>query len=287
MNKRKKLRELITDSRTYYVPGVFDCIGAISAEQTGFETVSISGNAIAASVFGLPDLGLITMSEVVEASARIAASVTIPVIADADTGYGTAMNFRRTVECFERRGIAGIHVEDQISPKKCAYYGGLHEVVPAEEQVKKLKAGLDAREDPDFCVIARTDALVSFGVEEAVRRANLYLEAGADMAFVVGCRTRQEMETLARRVEGPLMVIINDTSELNRFTKQDFADMGVKFVMYAATLRCLQLRQSREALAALREAGNTRAVLGRLASAAEFQALTGLEAAQELERRFS
>ncbi len=287
MDKCRQLKELIQDKNTYYVPGIYDCLGAKAAEKTGFQTASISGNAVAAAAFGLPDMGLITMSEVAEVSERIASAVAIPVIADADTGYGQPLNFMRTVREFERRGIAGIHVEDQISPKKCAYYGGSHEIVPLEVQLKKLKAGLEARENSCFCIIARTDAMVSYGLEETVRRANAYLEAGADAAFAVGCREPEELEQLARRVEGPLMVIINDNSRLNVFNCQDFADMGIKFVMYAATVRTLVLRQMTEALCALKQDGNTRAVLDRLASPADFQELTGLAAAQELEYRFS
>lgn len=161
---------MLGDRETYFVPGVFDCIGALAVEAAGFQAALVSGNAVSASALGLPDMGLLTMTEVVDASSRIARSVDIPVIADADTGYGQPLNFMRTVNEFERGGVAGIHIEDQVSPKKCAYYGGTHEIVPVDEFLRKLKAGIDARENPDFCIIARTDAMVSYGREEAVRR---------------------------------------------------------------------------------------------------------------------
>ena len=287
MKKREALKKLIADNGTYFIPGIFDCIGAKAAEEAGFALAAVSGNAVAASAFGLPDLGLITMSEVAEVSSRIAASVSIPVIADADTGYGQPLNFMRTVRSFEQKGIAGLHVEDQISPKKCAYYGGLHEVVPVEEQLRKLKAGLEAREDENFCIIARTDARVSFGLEEAEYRANKYLECGADAAFVVGLQSMDEIERLSRRVEGPLMIIINDHSPLNRFSHKDFSDLGIKFVLYAASLRCTHLKQSKAVLAELKAAGNTAACLELIATAADFQNITDLKETQLVELKYS
>lgn len=288
VKKTAALKALINDKETYYVPGVFDCIGAKVAEETGFKAVEISGNALAASGFGLPDMGLITMSEVTEASARIAASVSIPVIADADTGYGQPLNFMRTVREFERKGLAGIHIEDQISPKKCAYYGGNHEIVTIDEQLRKLRAGIAAKEDEDFCIIARTDALVSYGMDEAIYRANKYLEVGADAAFVVGCSDMSQIERLSKEVKGPLMIIINDSSaELNRFEKRDFADLGIKFVMYAATLRCLYLGQAKKVLGDLASHGNTALSLDKLSPAAEFQNITGLKDYQRLEYEYA
>lgn len=278
---------MLQDDQTYFVPGVFDCLGALAVEAAGFRSALISGNAVSASVFGLPDLGLLTMTEVAQTSSRIANAVQIPVIADADTGYGQPLNFMRAVREFERGGVAGIHLEDQVSPKKCAYYGGLHEVVPADEFVRKLKAGIDARETRDFCIIARTDALVSYGVDEAVSRANRYLDSGADAAFVVGCSTVEEIETVARAVHGPLVININDTSELNRCTPELFRQMRVKLVLYPATLRSLALKQSLEVMRGLYKNGNTQADLAKLATLEEFQDVTRVKAYTEKEYHYS
>ena len=250
---------MLGDRETYFVPGVFDCIGALAVEAAGFQAALVSGNAVSASALGLPDMGLLTMTEVVDASSRIARSVDIPVIADADTGYGQPLNFMRTVNEFERGGVAGIHIEDQVSPKKCAYYGG---------------TGIDARENPDFCIIARTDAMVSYGREEAVRRANKYLEAGADAVFVVGCSTLEEVEMVAREVSGPVVMNVNDISELNRYSQETFRQLGVKLVLYPATLRSLFLKQALDTMKHLYENGNTADRLDRLATLPEFQKAT-------------
>lgn len=265
---------MLGDRETYFVPGVFDCIGALAVKAAGFQAALVSGNAVSASVLGLPDMGLLTMTEVVDASSRIARSVDIPVIADADTGYGQPLNFMRTVNEFERGGVAGIHIEDQVSPKKCAYYGGTHEIVPVDEFLRKLKAGIDARENPDFCIIARTDAMVSYGREEAVRRANKYLEAGADAVFVVGCSTLEEVGMVAREVSGPVVVNVNDISELNRYSQETFRQLGVKLVLYPATLRSLFLKQALDTMKHLYENGNTADRLDRLATLPEFQKAT-------------
>lgn len=274
MNKRLTLKNMLGDRETYFVPGVFDCIGALAVEAAGFQAALVSGNAVSASALGLPDMGLLTMTEVVDASSRIARSVDIPVIADADTGYGQPLNFMRTVNEFERGGVAGIHIEDQVSPKKCAYYGGTHEIVPVDEFLRKLKAGIDARENPDFCIIARTDAMVSYGREEAVRRANKYLEAGADAVFVVGCSTLEEVGMVAREVSGPVVVNVNDISELNRYSQETFRQLGVKLVLYPATLRSLFLKQALDTMKHLYENGNTADRLDRLATLPEFQKAT-------------
>ncbi|NBI77566.1 methylisocitrate lyase [Anaerotruncus colihominis] len=287
MNKRTVLKNMFRDRETYFAPGVFDCIGAMAVEKAGFHTALISGNAVSASMFGLPDMGLLTMSEVTQSASHIAHSVEIPVIADADTGYGQPLNFIRTLHEFERGGIAGIHLEDQISPKKCAYYGGMHEVVPKEEYLRKLKAGIEAREDPDFCIIARTDALVSYGRETAISRANDYLEAGADAAFVVGYSSIEDVEAMARGVHGPLVVNINDTGELNRYSHEVFRQLGVKLVLYPATLRSLFLKQALETMDCLNKDGNTQQKLDSLATLTEFQKLTKVSEYEAMEYKYS
>ena len=287
MDAKKRLKEMLKDQETYFVPGIFDCIGAIAAEKSGFEAALVSGNAVSASFAGLPDMGLLTMSEVTEVSGRIARSVRIPVIADADTGYGQPLNFMRTIQEFERGGVAGVHIEDQISPKKCAYYGGEHEVVSTEEYLNKLKAGLAARVSDDFCIIARTDALISYGMDEAVKRANLYLEAGADACFVVGCKTLEDIKEVAARVNGPVIVNINDESPLNQYSYEVFHEIGVKMVLYPAVLRNLFLRQAVDTLSVLKKNGNTKEKLDSMATLAEFQEATHLKEFQDTEYRYA
>ena len=287
MEKSTVLKQMLQDKNTYLVPGVFECLGAIAAQRAGFEAVLVSGNAVSASSVGLPDMGLLSMKEVVDASSRIARSVEIPTIADADTGYGQPLNFMRTVNEFERGGIAGIHMEDQINPKKCAYYGGEHEIVPIEEYLNKLKAGVAAKETKDFVIIARTDAIVSYGVEQAVYRANKYLEAGADAAFVVGCKSMDDVEKVCKEVQGPVIINTNDNGALNHYSKKDFQDLGVKILLYPATLRLLALRQSFEAMKTLYEDGNTQAVYGRLSELSEFNEMLRLKEYTDIEYQYS
>ncbi len=287
MDARKRLKEMLHNDETYFVPGIFDCIGALAAEKVGFEAALVSGNAVSASFAGLPDMGLLTMSEVTEVSGRIARSVKIPVIADADTGYGQPLNFMRTIQEFERGGVAGVHIEDQISPKKCAYYGGEHEVVTTEEYLCKLKAGLAARQSEDFCIIARTDALISYGMDEAVKRANLYLEAGADAVFVVGCKTLDDIKAVAAAVNGPVIININDESPLNQYSYEVFHELGIKMVLYPAVLRNLFLRQAVDTLTVLKDQGNTQEKLDRMATLAEFQEATHLKEYQDIEYKYA
>ena len=184
MRTTTKLRELLSEDRLLVSPFTFDAFTAKIAETVGFPIVYMSGFGTAMSK-GYPDVGLVSMSEMVENAHRIASTVSVPVIADADTGYGNAINVRRTIREYEQAGVAGVHMEDQVFPKKCGFFEG-KEVIPMEEHVAKVRAALDAREDPDFLVIARCDALAVNGWDDTIRRCRAYYEAGADMVFVDG-----------------------------------------------------------------------------------------------------
>jgi 2-methylisocitrate lyase-like PEP mutase family enzyme len=182
MGKARELRELLRQDGILTAPGAYDCITARVIEQAGFSAVYMTGAGTAAAL-GYPDYGLVTMSEMAENAERIAAAVKVPVIADADTGYGNELNVVRTVREFEQRGVAGIHIEDQGFPKKCGHLEN-KTIVPLEEYISKIRAAVEAKHDRDFLIIARTDARTVLGFEEAIRRANASLDAGADMAFV-------------------------------------------------------------------------------------------------------
>ncbi len=288
MEKRKTLRQMLSDDKAYIVPGVFDCIGAKVAENAGFKLIAVTGNGAAASMAGLPDLGIVTMTEVINCSKNIADCTDIPVIADADTGFGQTLNIMRTVHEFETAGLSGIHIEDQVSPKKCPYYGGnKHEVVSVEHHVNTLKAAQAARKDKDFCIISRTDAIVSYGFDEAVSRSNQYLEAGADAAFIVGLSSIEEVERAVKLVKGPLIVNVNDTSPLNAFSEERYRQAGAKLILYPATIRNVFLKQAMEAMLHLKQHGNTRQILEKFASLKEFRDLVELGRYEELEREFA
>jgi len=198
------LRALLRKDELIVAPGAYDCIGARMIEQAGFPLVYMTGAGTAATL-GYPDYGLVTMSEMAENAGRIAATVRVPVIADADTGYGNELNVTRTVRDYWRRGIAGLHIEDQAFPKKCGHLDD-KEVIPAPEFIAKVRAAAAAKPDPDFLLIARTDARASLGLEAAVQRMNAALEAGADMAFLEAPQTHEEVAAVPRLVRGPCLL---------------------------------------------------------------------------------
>jgi 2-methylisocitrate lyase-like PEP mutase family enzyme len=204
MTKPSQLRELLRRDGLITAPGAYDCITARMIEQAGFSAVYMTGAGTAA-MLGYPDYGLVTMSEMVENAGRIAAAVSVPVIADADTGYGNELNVVRTVREYEQRGVAAIHIEDQGFPKKCGHLENKI-VVPLEDYVAKIRAAVSARRDPDFLIIARTDARAVLGFQDAIRRANAAIDAGADMAFVEAPESLEEVAAVPRLVRGPCLL---------------------------------------------------------------------------------
>jgi len=199
-----KLRALLQQDGVLVAPGAYDCIGARVIEQAGFPAVYMTGAGTAATL-GYPDYGLITMSEMAENAGRLATAVRVPVIADADTGYGNELNVTRTVREYERRGIAGLHIEDQGFPKKCGHLDN-KAVIPLDEFLAKVRAAAAARTNPDFLLIARTDARAVIGFEDAVQRMNAALAAGADMAFLEAPQTPAEVAAVPRLVKGPCLL---------------------------------------------------------------------------------
>jgi len=204
MSKASELRELLRQNGMITAPGAYDCITARTVQQAGFSAVYMTGAGTAAAL-GYPDYGLITMSEMVENAGRIAAAVSVPVIADADTGYGNELNVVRTVREYEQRGVAGIHIEDQGFPKKCGHLEN-KAIIPLEDYVAKIRAAVSAKRDGDFLIIARTDARAVLGFEEAIRRANASMDAGADMAFVEAAESLEEVSAVPRLVRGPCLL---------------------------------------------------------------------------------
>ena len=228
-----RLRQLLKNGMVT-APGAYDCITARLVEQAGFPAVYMTGAGTAATL-GYPDYGLVTQSEMAENAGRLAAAVTIPVIADADTGYGNELNVVRTVREYERRGVAGLHIEDQGFPKKC---GHLEDkvVIPLEEYTAKIRAAAAARRDPDFLLIARTDARAVLGFEEAIRRANAALDAGADMACVEAPQTREEVEAVPRRVKGPCLLNVVWRGKTPDVSLDDAEQMGYRVAILPAVL---------------------------------------------------
>jgi 2-methylisocitrate lyase-like PEP mutase family enzyme len=205
MRPTRRLRELLNQPGVVRSLGAHDVFTARLIEAAGLETVFLGGFGAAASLLGLPDVGLLTLTEMADAVRRTAARVNIPVVADGDTGHGDLHNVVRTVREFERAGAAGVLLEDQVAPKRCGHFAG-KQVIPAAEMVLKLRAALGARDGPDFVIVARTDARAVEGLEGAIDRANRYAEAGADVCFIEAPQGREELERIPREVRHPLLV---------------------------------------------------------------------------------
>jgi 2-methylisocitrate lyase-like PEP mutase family enzyme len=223
-----RLRELIARGPTLYVPGCYNAMSARVLEQAGFDAIYMTGYGTSLSLTGLPDVGLATMTEMVANARYIASAVRIPLIADADTGFGNAINVIRTVREYIGAGVAGLHLEDQVSPKRCGHVAG-RLVIPLEEAVGKIRAAVDARSalDPDFVLIARTDARGAHGgsLDDAIARVNAYLAAGADLGFVEGPTSADEVRRICREVKGP--VFYNMTGVSPRFTMDELRSLGI------------------------------------------------------------
>src|ERR1700681_4259546 len=234
MTQAARFRELLRREGMVVAPGAYDCITARLIERAGFECVYMTGAGTAATL-GYPDFGLVTMSEMVDNAGRIAASVGVPVIADADTGYGNELNTVRTVREFETSGVAGIHIEDQGFPKKCGHLDD-KEIVPREDWLAKIRAAAASRRSADFTIIARTDARAVAGFDEAVARGNAALAAGADMAFVEAPQTLEEVAAVPRLVNGPCLLNVVRGGKTPDLDLREAERMGYKLAIIPALL---------------------------------------------------
>lgn len=205
MKRTTKLKELILAQKTLVMPGVYDCVSAKIAEQCGVQAVQVTGYGLAGSYLGKPDVGILAKSQMVELTRNICSSVSIPVMADGDTGFGNAVNLYYAVQEFEQAGAAGINIEDQVFPKRCGHMSG-KQIIPFEEAVKKIEAAVAARQDPDFVINARTDAIAVSGIEEAVRRGNAFAKAGATMIFVEAPTNPEDIKRVIQSIDAPVSI---------------------------------------------------------------------------------
>lgn len=234
MSKATTFRSLLRQDGMVIAPGAYDCITGRTIAQAGFDAVYMTGAGTAATL-GYPDYGLVTMSEMVDNAGRIAAAVDVPVIADADTGYGNELNVVRTVREYEQRGVAGIHIEDQGFPKKCGHLDD-KVIIPLDDYLAKIRAAASARRDPDFLLIARTDARAVVGFDEAIKRANAALDAGADMAFVEAAQTIEEVAAVPRLVNGPCLLNVVWGGKTPEVAFGDAQRMGYKLAIVPGML---------------------------------------------------
>jgi 2-methylisocitrate lyase-like PEP mutase family enzyme len=256
MGSSKILRDYLrTPGKMVVAPGAYDGISARMIKSAGFEAIYMTGGGTSASRIGQPDLGLTTLTEMVTNAAAIVECSGLPVIADADTGYGNALSVIRTVREYERAGVAGIHLEDQVFPKRCGYLKG-KQVIPAQEFVQKIKAAVDSRRDADFLIIARSDARAVYGFEEAIDRANLYIEAGADLFFVEAPQSVEEFDQTPKRVKGPCLInMVGPLDGTRVLTIDEVKRTGYKIAIYPAICFHAAVHAFRERLKALKEDG--------------------------------
>jgi len=258
MKRSTRFRLLVEAPEILLLPGVHDALTLRLAEQAGFEAVTCGGYAATASLLGVPDMAQLGMSEMAEMYARLCDQTELPVFADADTGYGGTANVARTVRAFERAGVAGLFIEDQLAPKRCGHMKG-KQVVPAVEMVAKIKAALDARRDGDLVVMARTDARAVEGLEAAVERAQIYREAGADVLFVEALRSREDMEMAATRFAGrvPLLANMVEGGKTPVLPAAELEEIGFRIAIFPGALVRHVAFVAENFLEALRQDGNT------------------------------
>jgi carboxyvinyl-carboxyphosphonate phosphorylmutase len=281
-----RLRELLAGTEPVLAPGVFDGLGARLVEEAGFPAVYMTGFGTAAALLGRPDVGLLTMSEMVENAARIVAACELPVIADADTGYGNPLNVIRTVQEYERAGVAAIHLEDQVAPKKCGHMEG-KQVIAADEMEAKIRAAVAARRSADFVIIARTDARAVEGMDSAIERARRYRAAGADVLFVEAAESDDEITTVATRLgDVPLLFNWAEGGKTPPIDHARLAELGFRIVIFPIATLLGTTGWMRHALAEIRKAGTPLPIMGELPRFGEFLDFIGLPEIRDLEQRF-
>jgi 2-methylisocitrate lyase-like PEP mutase family enzyme len=269
------LRERVSDTRILVAVGAHDGLTATLAQRAGFEAVYQGGYAVAAHHHGVPDIGLVGLSDVAESLRRMRAVSTVPVIVDADTGYGSEPGVRRSVLELEAAGAAAIQLEDQVFPKRCGHMEG-KAVIPRDEMVLKVRAAVEARHDPDTLIIARTDALQMNGLDDAIERCNAYAQAGADVTFVDAPRSRKHLEEIARRVDGPKQCNMSETGRTPPLTADELQDLGYSIVIFPSTQTWLFARVYQELLDELQATGTSEGMRERMMPFDDVNELLGL-----------
>lgn len=282
----RRLRELLRRDQVLMAAGASSPMPAKLAEQAGFEAVYVPGGGVALDRLGVADLGLATLNDMVDAAAAIARSVSVPVIADADTGFGNVLNVQRTVQEYERAGIAGIHLEDQEFPKRCGQLSGKI-LISIDEAVQKIRAALDARNDPDFMIIARCDALTVEGMEETVRRGRAYLDAGADMLFIESLSSAEDLAEIPRRLPAAHLFNMTSSGRTPPLTAEEVGRLGYKLMIFPNFAALAAIRAMSDVLGEIKRSGTVAGVLARCASFDDFTALGGLAQYQEAEKRYT
>ena len=286
MRATTKFRQLLQQPGIIMAPGAYDCLTAKLIEAAGFPAVYMTGAGTSVARLGYPDLALATMTEMLANASQIASTVDIPLIADADTGYGGILNVRRTVRQYERSGIAALHLEDQDFPKRCGHLDDKR-VIPTEDMVQKIHAAVDARTDDDFTIIVRTDAIAVTGWDDAMRRCEEYVTAGADVLFVEALRTPEQIEQAGRELNVPLLYNYVETGKSPLLPASELERMGFKIVIYPASGLLSAMHAVRETLATLRQQGTTSHLLENMDSLQDCFETVGLSEMLAEDARFA
>lgn len=286
---RQRLRARLAKGPVIIAPGIYDAYGARLVEQAGFEAAYMTGNGVSASLLGRPDVGLVDLTLITDHARRVASCVDIPLICDADTGYGNAVNVRRTIQEFEAAGVAAIHMEDQVSPKRCGQLPGARPVIELAEATGKIEAAVAARRDPEFVIIARTDSAEAHGLNEAIRRGKAYRKAGADVIFVemkAGPSILDDIKRITSEVDAPCLVNMGAGGKLDELDAAGLGKLGLRIAIYPGLERAAAGYAIREALAALKKDGNTGKARGRMLSLKEYNDALKLAEIEEWENKY-
>ncbi|MDX1527420.1 MAG: oxaloacetate decarboxylase [Gammaproteobacteria bacterium] len=285
MSRNQRLRRLIAREEILIAPGVYDAYLARCVERAGFEAVYMTGAGVSQSRLGVPDLGLLSFTEMLDQAGRIADAIELPLIADADTGYGNAMNVARTIRAYERAGVSACHIEDQQMPKRCGHFDE-KKVVPRKEMTSKLKAALDARTDPDFVIIARTDARTVEGLEAALERAHAYVETGADVIFVESPLSEEELTVIGRTVKAPLLANMVESGKTPVLPAERLQALGFSVVIHPGSIGRFIGKQLEGFLEQFRTDRSTLSQLDQMLTFAEQNEIVNLEAYLQRAKRY-
>jgi carboxyvinyl-carboxyphosphonate phosphorylmutase len=280
------LRRLLQQPGIIVAPGAYDCLTAKLIEREGFPAVYMTGGGTAVTRVGKPDLGFTTMSEMLDSARAITSTIAVPLIADADTGYGGALNTYRTIREYEKAGVAALHIEDQAFPKRCGHLDG-KEVVSIPEMVTKIRAACDARTDDDFVIIVRTDALAVTGIDDTLRRCVAFAEAGADVLFVEALRTQEDIDRVRQEVDLPLLYNFVEHGKSPLIPVSELEALGFNIVIFPGSIMLSVCTLAQRILREIRERGTTAALTGEMVSVVEFFNLMGMEEWLALDRGWS
>ena len=286
---RKRFRARINKRQLIVAPGIYDAYGARMVEKAGFEAAYMTGNGVSASVLGHPDVGLVDLTLLSRHAHYAAACIGIPLICDADTGYGNAVNVRHTVREFEAAGVAAIHIEDQLTPKRCGHLPGARPVIELSEAVGKIEAAVAARHDPDFVIIARTDVASGQGISAAIERVRAFHKAGADVLFVelkTGATLLEDMKRVTDSVDAPFLVNIDGGGVLGALAAPEIERLGFRIAIYPGLERYAAGFAIKEALGALKRDGSTRAVQDRMLTMPQYNDVLELSDVEGWEKRY-